>query len=186
MTVASVLGLFLFGAFTTSLVEYVHHRHGGHLHRFGARLQESHQAHHRDPMEGGVKYVEKIRQRLPLVLVLSALFYGVFALLFGLVGAGVAVAGMIAFYLYSEGFHHTMHHRAPHGRVERWMWRHHYYHHFVDPKANFGFTSPLWDYVLGTRADRPEILVPADRIPDWPEEVPGIRVRVRAPATGRG
>ena len=37
------------------------------------------------------------------------------------------------------------------GRYGRWARRHHFHHHFVDVRRNYGVTTPLWDVVLRTR-----------------------------------
>lgn len=164
------------GAVGFSLIEYLHHRYGGHVKGWGKALYISHQRHHGDPPEGGVTYREKLRQRFPLVLKASA---GISATLFPVLGRSTTtwmMAGLLGGYAYSEWFHHTMHHRAPRNEVERWMWRYHYIHHFENSKVNFGFTSPFWDYVFGTAAMKSDVTVPANKIPDWPADIPGFYV----------
>ncbi len=164
------------GVLLFSLIEYFHHRHGGHLRWLGSRVWESHRAHHRDPLDGGASYLDKLRYRAPLVaaalVVLSVPLIGVL----GAVGGGFATAGLLCGYAYSEWFHNRMHQRAPTSRLARWMWRYHYVHHFVDVKANFGFTSPFWDYVFGTA--RLEAAVPVPRVMAPPDlaRVPGFRL----------
>lgn len=174
--------LFGGGVVYYSLIEYVHHRNGGHLRAFGARLMASHQAHHRDPPEGGVRLLEKYRQRAPLVLLLSVLLGGPFLGLLwplrdGLLPGVSVIAGLLAGYAWSEGFHHTMHHRCPRNRLERWLWRHHYVHHFVDPRVNYGFTSPLWDWVFRTSVQHPVVRCPGRLVPAGIDSVEGFTLR---------
>ena len=163
---------FVLGGFVFSFIEYAHHRYGGHSGAMGSRIRASHKAHHRDPMEGGVTYPTKLRQRIPLVALGSAIV-GLIALPAGVIHSACVTGGAIAAYAYSEWFHHRMHHRAPRNRFERWMWRYHYVHHFRDPRTNYGFTSPLWDFVLGTARVERSVRVPASRIPEWNEAIPG-------------
>lgn len=153
------------GAVTFSLVEYVHHRIGGHTARLGERLKEAHQAHHRDPREGGVALRTKYRQRLPLVVGGGAVVAATSWLVFDGPIAMAVLAGCMLGYLYSEGYHHRMHHRAPRTRVGAWLRRYHYVHHFVNPKVNYGFTSPVWDVVFGTFQAADSVTLPHDRVP---------------------
>jgi len=46
------------------------------------------------------------------------------------------------------------------GFYGRWARRHHFYHHFHDPKVNHGVTSPIWDIVFGTYHKPDVIRVP--------------------------
>ncbi len=177
---ASILGLLCF-----SFLEYVHHRHAGHLRWFGRRLFDAHMAHHRDPREGGVSFPEKMRQRAPLVVVLSVALFLLAWPWGGVAHAVVFTKAAVLGYVYSEWFHHTMHHRAPRTRFERWMWLHHYAHHFADANANYGFTSPLWDYVFGTRNNITRVVVPDAQLPGPSELFTGVSLRSEVAAARR-
>lgn len=173
MIVATTLGFFGF-----SLVEYVHHRVGGHVIRRG-RLYTSHQAHHRDPREGGVSLATKLRQRAGTVAIGALALGAPLVAAFGVDGVA-ATFGLWLGYLVSEAVHHAMHHRGPKNGIEAWLWRHHYAHHWIDPTCNHGFTSPIWDLVFGTYRAVREVSVPADQLPT---EFPGVRARQKlAPA----
>ncbi len=141
------------GLLVATLLEYVHHRWGGHARALGERVRTSHQLHHGDPLEGGVGYGEKLRQRAPLIAGASAVLLAGAAAIFGPRHAAVVILGVLAGYAYIEGYHHRMHHRPPTTAFGRWMRRHHHLHHFVDSRANYGFSSPLWDVVFRTRRD---------------------------------
>jgi dihydroceramide fatty acyl 2-hydroxylase len=148
-TAADVLA----GVLGMSFIEYAHHRWGGHATWMGRRVLESHGAHHRDPREGGVTYAQKLRQRLPLVVGVTSVLVAALWPAAGGAHAGRIALGLLGGYAYTEWYHHRMHHRAARGRFGRWMRRHHYVHHFVDARVNFGFTTPLWDWLLGTARD---------------------------------
>jgi len=173
LTIDLAAGLLLY-----TFVEYAHHRWGGHT-TWLRSLRRSHGAHHRDPQEGGVRFTTKLVERAPLVAKLMLLFGAAFALVLPLAHAGVVLAGLLGGYLYSEWFHHRMHHVWPRTAVGRFLWRHHYIHHFVDGHVNYGFTSPLWDIVLFTWRREPSVAVPAHRVPDPDRSVVGIEVRAR-------
>ena len=90
------------------------------------------------------------------------------AMLVAGIGPGLAYAlGLAGFYLTYEGLHRLEHVHAGFGPYGRWARRHHFHHHFVDPKANHGVTSPLWDLVLGTYAEPSIIPVPEKLAMRW-------------------
>ena len=154
------------GAVGLSLIEYLHHRVGGHPSHLGQRLKESHLAHHRDPREGGVALATKYRQRLPLAAkVVAGIATTTFLAFDGPIALAVSTGAVLG-YLYSEAYHHHMHHRPPRTRIGAWLRRYHYVHHFVNPRVNFGFTSPIWDVVFGTYQAAQTVTIPHDRVPD--------------------
>ena len=169
------------GVLAYGFIEYAHHRWGGHT-RWLVALRASHLAHHRDPQEGGVTFREKIAERAPLVGKVLAGFAVVCLVLFSVPVAGAILAGMLGGYLHSEWFHHRMHHRWPGNAVGRFLWRHHYVHHFVDGTVNYGFTSPIWDLLLGTYRHVNEVQVPTRLVPPMTEAVDGIEPRSRVKA----
>ena len=57
------------------------------------------------------------------------------------------------------------------------MRRHHFHHHFHNPKRNHGVTSPLWDLLFRTY-ERPAVVrVPMKHAMGWLVEQGGLRVR---------
>ncbi|MEM7151931.1 MAG: sterol desaturase family protein [Myxococcota bacterium] len=160
-----IAGWWALGVLGFTFIEYVHHRHGGHLRKMGPRVLSSHRDHHADPLDGGATYVDKLRYRAPLVLgVLVVLAVPALALLGAWAGSWLS-AGLLSGYLYSEWFHNRMHHVPPRGPWARFMARYHYVHHFVDPSVNYGFTSPLWDFVFGTAKLEAKVSVPRTMAP---------------------
>lgn len=142
----------------------------------GGRVLESHRAHHIDPLDGGASYAEKLRYRAPLVVGVLLILSAPLVALMGPVDGGLVAAGLLAGYAYSEWFHNQMHQRAPQSRIGRWMWRFHYVHHFVDKNVNFGFSTPLWDYVFGTARTYDEVPVPHVMAPPDMVEGDGFRL----------
>ena len=171
-----VLGLLM-----ASWLEYVHHRHAGHLRWFGCRLYRSHRQHHGDPTEGGVRFGRKVVRRAPLVVFLGGVATGGALPIIGWSAAPWFTAGLIAGYLFSEWYHHRMHHRPSTTRFGAWMRRYHYHHHFVDGRANYGFSTPLWDFLFGTARPVDQVAVPSHKVIPEMTRTPGISLRQTGP-----
>ncbi len=128
---AATAGLFAAGMLGFSLFEYGLHRfvfHGL------MRLAE------RDP-----------RYRFAAFMALFALVYA------SLLGARLSVpllGGTMAGYLGYDWIHYYTHHFRPRTRLGKWMRAYHLRHHYQDPNAFFGISSPLWDVVFGTFRSR--------------------------------
>ena len=167
---------FAAGVLGFTFIEYVHHRHGGHLRWMGEKVVSSHRAHHIDPLDGGATYLDKLRYRAPLVCGVCLVLGVPLVLALGGRDGGLVSAGLLAGYAYSEWFHNRMHQRAPRSRVGRWMWRFHYVHHYIDTDVNFGFSTPLWDYVFRTARTYDEVPVPHVMAP--PDMVDGAGFRL--------
>jgi dihydroceramide fatty acyl 2-hydroxylase len=60
-----------------------------------------------------------------------------------------AVAGLLSGFVLYGAFHHILHRFNFKNRRYRQLRAHHFVHH-QNPNANFGVTSPVWDYVFGT------------------------------------
>jgi sterol desaturase/sphingolipid hydroxylase (fatty acid hydroxylase superfamily) len=160
----STLVALVLGILTWSLLEYVIHRFLGHSkgakkNPFGAE----HTAHHSRGNYFAPAWKKAFAALLVvgLVLPLSSLVAG-FEL-------GLAyTAGLVGFYITYEALHRMLHTWEGVGFYGRWARRHHFFHHFHDPKKNHGVTSPLWDLVFGThqRVTRP-VEVPEKLAMQW-------------------
>ena len=129
------------GMFSWSFLEYVFHRwlfHSG-----IPTLTESHDRHHDHPTgTDAVPFFIPPLVALGLFTLLSLLLTRSNALLF--------VGGAGFFYMLYGQSHHIIHHtRFRHPMLRRWAAHHHIHHHHQH--TNFGVTTPLWDYLLGTR-----------------------------------
>lgn len=91
---------------------------------------------------------------IPLALV----FYYLFAVMVGAVYAPALFAGFVAGYLVYDTTHYAVHHHRSRTRIGRYLKKHHFRHHYVDPSKDFGVSSPIWDLVFGTlgRSSRSE------------------------------
>ncbi|MAQ16964.1 MAG: hypothetical protein CMN30_19495 [Sandaracinus sp.] len=164
-----VLAAFL-GALTWSLLEYCIHRWAGHDRRFRKNVfAKEHTAHHSQgdyfapAWKKGLAFVAALALVAPPAMALAGF------------AAGLAYAlGLAGFYLAYETLHRMEHVHAGIGPYGRWARRHHFHHHFVNPRANHGVTSPLWDHVFGTYEKPATIPVPEKLAMRW----------LRDPATG--
>ncbi|MDH3687654.1 MAG: sterol desaturase family protein, partial [Myxococcales bacterium] len=75
--------------------------------------------------------------------------------------------GFIAMYLLYEVLHRRAHTHPPTGPYGRWRRRNHFAHHFVDPRLAQGVTTPVWDWVFGTRLPVDVVPVPRRLAMTW-------------------
>jgi sterol desaturase/sphingolipid hydroxylase (fatty acid hydroxylase superfamily) len=78
----------------------------------------------------------------------------------GAVAGPAYCAGFLTFYVAYEVLHRRSHTHSPRGMYGRWLRKHHFYHHFGNPKMNHGVTSPIWDIVFRTHARPEQVKVP--------------------------
>lgn len=132
---AAALGLLLY-----SFIEYVFHRWLFHtrLPLFG----RGHRLHHEHP-----EAYDSLPFFLPALisLGLAGLCVLIMPTAFALVMIGTVTVGYILYGLSHFAIHH-LRFRQP--LLRRWAASHHIHHHH--PGRNFGVTTPLWDFLLGT------------------------------------
>ena len=79
----------------------------------------------------------------------------------------VYASSFVAMYLTYEWLHRRAHTHAGVGAYGRFLRRHHFHHHFGNPKSNHGVTSPIWDWVFGTLEPVGQIRVPENLAMVW-------------------
>jgi len=146
--------LLVLGVVCWTLMEYLLHRFLLHLHVQSPTLQsvieKLHLGHHRDPTDEAIMTVP-VFASLPIAMALL----GLFRLLAGSwEGSGLLMAGTIAGYLAYEAVHFRIHCGSKPGRVLSFQRAAHFFHHYKDPTRCFGVTSPLWDWICGTRRSK--------------------------------
>ena len=151
-----MIGTFGVGLVAWTLLEYALHRFAFHELRLGSRMAEEHLRHHAE-----VSYFAPWSAKVGLAVPgLAALTAGGGPAL-GAGGAAGLAAGVVAGWLGYEWLHRRLHTHGPATAYGRWARRHHFHHHFRDPRANHGVTSPLWDHVFGTATRVERVVVPA-------------------------
>ena len=151
------------GALTWTLIEYVFHRWLGHDARFRPNFfSNEHTRHHSE----GNYFSPPWKKVVMAVVVLTAL--GVPAYLTAEWIGLIFISGIVFAYLAYE-LTHSLYHVHPgltwYGKRMR---RHHFHHHFANPKMNHGVTSPIWDVVFRTyEPAREQLRVPAKLQMRW-------------------
>ena len=142
------LAFFGLGLLTFSFVEYMMHKHFFHMEPdtpLKDKLQYNvHGVHHDYP---------KDKDRLAMPPFVSAAYAAILYLLFTLVMGDFALYFLPGFLLGYAGYlavHYVVHVYNPPKNFFKILWVNHAIHHYKDPDAAFGVSSPLWDYLLGT------------------------------------
>jgi 4-hydroxysphinganine ceramide fatty acyl 2-hydroxylase len=142
------LAFFGLGLLTFSFVEYMMHKHFFHMEPdtpLKDKLQYNvHGVHHDYP---------KDKDRLAMPPFVSAAYAAILYLLFTLVMGDFALYFLPGFLLGYAGYlgvHYVVHVYTPPKNFFKILWVNHAIHHYKDPDAAFGVSSPLWDYLLGT------------------------------------
>ncbi len=154
ISLTAIAALFVLGLIIWTFVEYAMHRwvfHYDPKSNWGRRLHFMLHGVHHDYPNDATRLVMPPVVSLPLAVI----FYALFVLFFGRVTPAV-FAGLLAGYLFYDTVHYATHHFAMKRGVWLWLKKYHLRHHYQDDQIGFGVSSPLWDYVFGTRsASRP-------------------------------
>ena len=142
------LAFFVLGLLAFTFVEYMMHKHFFHMEPdtpLKDKLQYNvHGVHHDYP---------KDKDRLAMPPFVSAAYAAILYLLFTLLMGDFALYFLPGFLLGYSGYlgvHYVVHVYNPPKNFFKVLWVNHAIHHYKDPDAAFGVSSPLWDYLLGT------------------------------------
>jgi sterol desaturase/sphingolipid hydroxylase (fatty acid hydroxylase superfamily) len=146
---------FLSGLFVWTLAEYTLHRFLFHYKPTSPRQERIlflfHGIHHAQP---------QVKTRLVMPLPVSvpgfAIFFGLFYLILAVllkVPQWVAplMSGFMIGYLVYDLTHYATHHFPMRRGYAKYIKRYHMQHHYKDAETRFGVSSPIWDWVFGTR-----------------------------------
>lgn len=160
LSIAAALAL---GALTWSLLEYCIHRWLGHDRRLRPNFfADEHVRHHSQ----GNYFAPTSKKAAAAVLTLLIAMVPAVALAGWPPGTAYAL-GLVGFYVFYEVLHRREHTHRGVGTYGRWARRHHFHHHFADPRTNHGVTSPLWDLVFRTYRRPGLIRVPRALAMTW-------------------
>ncbi|MBW2697861.1 MAG: sterol desaturase family protein [Deltaproteobacteria bacterium] len=158
VVVALALGVFIW-----SLMEYVIHRWLGH----DVRLRPNPYAAEHVPHHSEGNYFAPRWTKALAAIAMIGLCGGPAIWVAG-ASTGLAFVGALAGgYLGYEVMHWRQHTQRGFRATSRFVRRHHFYHHFTDPKLNYGVTSPLWDWVFRTLHPPGVIRIPTKLAPYW-------------------
>jgi sterol desaturase/sphingolipid hydroxylase (fatty acid hydroxylase superfamily) len=153
---------FAAGIISWTFLEYVIHRFFGHLKKGKNQITVEHQRHHR---EG--HYFAPMWKKFLLALIVLSVSAAVIHLVAGFKQALLFATGLAGMYLLYEVTHRRLHTHEPLLRYGHVIRKHHFYHHFKDPRMNHGVTVRFWDRVFGTFV-KPELVpVPQKMVLPW-------------------
>jgi len=145
-------GMFLFGFFSFTWVEYIVHRYVFHMKTYNdlrAKLQYTlHGVHHEFP---------KDKDRLAMPPLLSVTIATILLLLFRLIMGDLVFSflpGFLVGYAAYLAIHYMVHAFAPPKNAFKILWINHGTHHYKNGEMIYGVSSPLWDYIYGTMKQR--------------------------------
>ncbi len=150
LSAGNLILLFVTGWFAWTLTEYVLHRFVFHFTPRGEWQQRIfylfHGIHHDYPNDS---------RRLvmpPVVSIpLAVIFYALFNWLLGKPQVAPFFAGFVFGYLCYDMIHYAVHHWPLNHGVALYLRQYHIRHHFQDSERSYGVSSPIWDYVFGTK-----------------------------------
>ncbi|MEE2902488.1 MAG: sterol desaturase family protein [Myxococcota bacterium] len=155
-------GAFMVGGLGWWVAEYLIHRFVGHGKSTTLPFSRHHKKHHAQ-----AHYFAPIRDK---VKVAGFVIVSLFSL--GLIIAAWQVSlafatGFTSSYLSYEFLHRRAHSHPPITRYGRWLRKHHFHHHFMNPKSNHGVITALGD-ILFTTAEKPQrVKVPEKLAMPW-------------------
>lgn len=141
---------FLGGIGIWTVTEYVLHRWLFHYEppgKLGKRMHfVFHGVHHDYPNDS-----KRLVMPPAISLPLASLFYFLFRNVVIHDGFFAFFAGFLAGYLFYDMLHYAIHHAPMKGKIWMALKTHHLKHHFKDPDAGYGVSSPLWDVIVGSQ-----------------------------------
>lgn len=159
----TVLLAAMLGAVAWTFLEYVIHRWLGHDARMRPNpFSAEHVRHHSE----GSYFAPSWKKALSAVFV-TAVLIGPSMGLAGPAAGSSFVAGLMTMYVAYEVLHRREHTQPGRGRYMRFLRRHHFHHHFMNPRTNHGVTTPIWDWVFGTLQAPGVIRVPPKLAMKW-------------------
>lgn len=166
----NVLLAFAAGIAFWTLMEYVLHRFLGHVHKGKNFFKHEHLQHHYK-----VNYFAPAFKKAIASLVVSAVLVGLLSLLMAFSVALAFIVGLIGMYGLYELIHFRFHSTDPLAMVFIVFRKHHFYHHFHNPKSNFGVTTRFWDRVFCTFYPVEMVVVPRKMPLKWLMAEEGIK-----------
>ena len=133
------------GVASWTLLEWLIHNGLGHHGKRRTPFGREHVRHH-----ATTSYFAPSWKKVVAAAVVGTGLWGGTQLVLGALDAAALTAGLLVMYAAYEVIHRRCHTHAPKGRYGRWVRRHHFYHHFLDPHANHGVSTAIWDIVFGT------------------------------------
>lgn len=152
----------LSGIAAWTLAEYLMHRFLGHVHKGKNFFKAEHHMHH-----AKANYFAPFYKKAILAIAASAALISLLSLLTGFAVALAFVAGFVSMYGLYEATHYRFHSKEPVVAPFIILRKHHFYHHFHNPKMNHGVTTRIWDRVFGTFKRVEKVNIPKQMSMQW-------------------
>lgn len=153
---------FIAGVISWTFMEYMLHRFLGHEHKGKNFFKAEHSVHH-----SVANYFAPTYKKLIAAVLVSALMLFLLNFLMSLLHAAAFVVGFAGMYSLYEITHYRYHAAKPIIKPYIILRKHHFYHHFHNPKVNHGVTTRFWDRVFGTFVRVELVKVPRQMSMDW-------------------
>lgn len=153
---------FVLGGLFWQFAEFSIHRYLGHVVKFNNLFKIEHDRHHRE-----TNYFSPLIYKLLSAIPISATMIGIIQLFTPINLAISFTIGFVSLYLWYEFIHWALHIFPPLTSYGHFIRKHHFTHHFVNPKKNHGVTIPLFDHLFGTYLEIKQIKVPKKSAMSW-------------------
>lgn len=153
---------FLAGIVFWTFMEYVMHRFLGHVHKGGNFFKAEHGLHH-----SRANYFAPVYKKLVAAAIVFVAFLLLLNLVFPLLPVVAFLTGLFGMYGFYEYVHFRYHSKDPVMFIFVTFRKHHFYHHFHNPKVNHGVTTRFWDRVFGTFVRVEKVRVPKKMSMQW-------------------
>ncbi len=153
---------FASGIIAWTFLEYMLHRFLGHVHKGKNLFKTEHLLHH-----SKAHYFAPAHKKALAAFVVASIL---FILLAGVFSPEISLAfviGLVGMYGLYETSHFRFHKTDPVAAPFIVLRKHHFYHHFHNPKINFGVTTRFWDRIFGTFVPVEKVTVPRRLCMDW-------------------
>lgn len=153
---------FILGVLLWTFLEYVIHRFLGHEHKGKNPFKVEHLEHHKK-----VHYFAPAYKKAAVAVMVAAVLFLTLNLLLAWQIALSFVIGLVGMYAFYEATHARFHRKGPIAKPFIILRKHHFYHHFHQPKMNHGVTTRFWDRVFGTFHRVETVSVPRKMTMSW-------------------
>ncbi len=150
------------GIVSWTLTEYLLHRYLGHVHKGKNFFKAEHLQHH-----AKANYFAPAYKKAIVALVVSFAMVAAISLFTTIHTAIAFVLGYLMMYTLYEATHARFHCKEPIAKPFIILRKHHFYHHFHNPKTNHGVTTRFWDRVFGTFKRVEQVNVPKTMSMQW-------------------
>lgn len=151
------------GILTWPVLEYLLHRYLGHVLKINTLFKKEHTRHHAE-----TNYFAPLNYKLFAALPVCLVTMTLGSLIFNSWSLGLAyTSGFMGMFSVYEWVHWSFHAKAPKTNLGLKLRKHHFAHHFQNPKMNHGVTTTFIDKIAGTYICPEIIKVPKNIALPW-------------------